>query len=108
VPGLRRLGRSIPGLFPWARPEIAQTCRRTKAATADVLNWIANPRNEKKLSQDRSKIERILRRNAAEARRLENTLEQPTCIGVFGTHAEICHFSLGYHGVPGRELRWEW
>ena len=25
-----------------------------------------------------------LRRNAAEARRLENTLEQPTCIGVFG------------------------
>ena len=64
--------------------EIAQACRRTKAATADVLNWIANPRNEKKLSQDRSKIERILRRNAAEARRLENTLEQPTCIGVFG------------------------
>jgi hypothetical protein len=64
--------------------ELAKSCRQTRAAALDALKWAANPRNERKLSQDRTKIERVLRRNAAEAERLENTLAQPGCVAVFG------------------------
>jgi hypothetical protein len=64
--------------------ELAKSCQQTRAAALDALGWAANPRNERKLSQDRSKIERVLRRNAAEAERLENTLAQSGCVAVFG------------------------
>ena len=64
--------------------ELAKSCQQTREAALDALAWAANPRNERKLSQNRSKIERVLRRNAAEAERLEHTLSQPGCVAVFG------------------------
>ena len=64
--------------------ELAKSCQQTRTAALDALAWAANPANEHKLSLNRTKLERVLRRNAAEAERLEHTLAQPGCVAVFG------------------------
>lgn len=63
---------------------LARAFEATIAATREATEWAANPRNAGKLAQDRRRIERILRRSGTEARRLEQTFNRPTCIGVFG------------------------
>ena len=64
--------------------ELAKSCQQTRTVVLDALAWAANPANEHKLSLNRTKLERVLRRNAAEAERLEHTLAQPGCVAVFG------------------------
>ena len=63
---------------------LARAFKTTVSAIGDATVWTAHTSNARKLAQDRGRIERILRRSAMEARRLERTFEMPTCVGVFG------------------------
>ena len=58
---------------------LARAFKTTVSAIGDATVWTAYPSNARKLAQDRGRIERILRRSAMEARRLERTFEKPTC-----------------------------
>jgi hypothetical protein len=63
---------------------VEETCRNAEVAFDAALSWVSDARNFKRVSQDRSRIERIIRRNRAEVLRLEKTVGKSACVGVFG------------------------
>lgn len=65
-------------------PELAKACDTTAANVEEALAWIADPRNDPRIGQERAFLERALRCQAYQARRLSRSLERPMCVGVFG------------------------
>ena len=63
---------------------LIQQCEVTAAAAQQALAWIADPKNDPRVGQDRGYLERSLRNHAYQARRLARSVERPMCIGVFG------------------------
>jgi hypothetical protein len=63
---------------------VEELCRSTEVAFDAALSWFSDARNSKKVAQDRSRVERIIRRNRAEAVRLGNAVGKSACVGVFG------------------------
>ena len=61
---------------------VEEQCRGMEAAYDAALSWVSDDRNAKKVAQDRSRIERILRRNRAEVMRLGKAVGKSACIGV--------------------------
>jgi hypothetical protein len=63
---------------------LVKECEATAAAAQLALGWIADPKNDPRVGQDRAYLERSLRNHAYQARRLARSVERPMCIGVFG------------------------
>jgi hypothetical protein len=63
---------------------LVKACEATERAAQEALAWIADPRNDPRIGQDRAYLERSLRNHAYQARRLARSVERPMCIGVFG------------------------
>lgn len=63
---------------------LARACEDTAAAARDALSWIQDPRNDVRVAQERSFLERALRGCAFEVKRLQRSLDRPMCVGVFG------------------------
>ena len=63
---------------------LANACEATALATQDALAWIADPKNDVRVSQERPFLERSLRSATYQARRLGRSVERPMCVGVFG------------------------
>ncbi|HEX4411066.1 MAG TPA: virulence factor SrfC family protein [Xanthobacteraceae bacterium] len=63
---------------------LAKSCEETAATIRDGLAWIADPKNDVRVSQERPVLERILRSNAYQAHRLARSVDRPMCVGVFG------------------------
>jgi hypothetical protein len=63
---------------------LVQACEATATAIADALSWIADPKNDVRVAQERLFLERNLRGHAYQARRLARSVTRPMCVGVFG------------------------
>jgi len=63
---------------------LIKACQDTALAAQQALTWIADPKNETRVGQDRVYLERNLRGDAYQARRLARSVDRPMCIGVFG------------------------
>lgn len=63
---------------------LADRCTATVRASREALGWVADPRNARKVSQERHALAGKLRRIAAEAERLGRSVTRPNCVGVFG------------------------
>ena len=63
---------------------LTKACEATALATQDALGWIADPKNDVRISQERPFLERSLRSAAYQARRLARSVDRPMCVGVFG------------------------
>ena len=64
---------------------LAQAFKATIAATGDATAWTADPRNARKLAQDRGRHRAHPARSGMEARPSgADASRRPTCVGVFG------------------------
>ena len=63
---------------------LAEASAATARSAAEALAWVADPRNARRVSQERPALEMKLRRAAAEAGRLGRSASRPNCVGVFG------------------------
>jgi len=64
--------------------ELVKACDGAIAAARDALAWIAEPKNEPILRQERAFLEHSLRNEAYRLGRLARSLDRPMCVGVFG------------------------
>ncbi len=65
-------------------PDLVRACETAAAAAKDALDWIAEPKNDPLVGQERAFLERTIRSQAFRARRLARSIERPMCVGVFG------------------------
>lgn len=63
---------------------LIKECEATAATAQAALGWIADPKNDPRVGQDRAYLERSLRNHAYQAGRLARSVERPMCIGIFG------------------------
>jgi hypothetical protein len=63
---------------------LAAACSDTRRAAQEILHWVRDERNARRLSLERPALEREMRRAAVSAARLEKAVERPMCVGVFG------------------------
>ena len=64
--------------------QLVRACEDTAAAAHDALAWIAEPKNDPLVGQERVFLERTIRSQAYRARHLARSVERPMCVGVFG------------------------
>ena len=67
-----------------AEEALVKACEETAGTIQEALAWIADPRNDVRVAQERSFLERSLRSHAYQSRRLARSVERPMCVGVFG------------------------
>ncbi len=64
--------------------ELEKACDRVDAVAQKALAWIADPKNDPVVGQERAAVTRVIRSQAYRARRLKRSLERPMSVGVFG------------------------
>jgi hypothetical protein len=64
--------------------ELVQDCRQVGETLKQALSWVADAENDGVVRQERSHLERQLRRAAFEVGLLAKAAERPMCVGVFG------------------------
>ena len=63
---------------------LAQECDKVASLARRALEWVEEPKNDPRVAQERSFLERALRSQAYRAGRLSQSVERPMCVGVFG------------------------
>jgi hypothetical protein len=64
--------------------ELAKGCESVATTAERALAWIGDPKNDPRVGQERSFLERAIRSLAFRAGRLRRSLERPMSVGVFG------------------------
>lgn len=67
-----------------ADAELLKACDALDASAQKALAWIAEPKNDPVVGQERAFLERTIRGHAYRTRRLKRSLERPMSVGVFG------------------------
>lgn len=64
--------------------DLAKACDAVADTAEKALSWIADPKNDPRVGQERAFMERAIRSHAYRAQRLKRSLDRPMCVGVFG------------------------
>lgn len=59
-------------------------CQGTADAAGEALEWVGDPRNDRKVAHERSTLQREFRRNLLQVRKLERSTQRPSCLAIFG------------------------
>jgi hypothetical protein len=83
---------------------LAKACDAAAAAAKDALAWIADPKNDPILRQERAFLEHTIRNEAYRLRRLAHSLDRPMCVGVFGPSQAGKSYLVSVMGRKGDSL----
>jgi hypothetical protein len=84
--------------------ELVKSCDGAIAAARDALAWIAEPKNDPILRQERAFLEHSLRNEAYRLGRLARSLDRPMCVGVFGPSQAGKSYLVSVLGRKGNTL----
>jgi hypothetical protein len=84
--------------------ELVKACDGAIAAAKDALAWIAEPKNDPILRQERAFLEHALRNEAYRLGRLSRSLDRPMCVGVFGPSQAGKSYLVSVLGRKGNTL----
>ena len=84
--------------------ELVKACDDAIAVASDALGWIAEPKNDPILRQERAFLEHALRNEAYRLGRLARSLDRPMCVGVFGPSQAGKSYLVSVLGRKGNTL----
>ncbi|WP_051335484.1 virulence factor SrfC family protein [Methylocapsa acidiphila] len=84
--------------------ELVNACDGAIVAAKDALAWIAEPKNDPILRQERAFLEHTLRNEAYRLGRLARSLNRPMCVGVFGPSQAGKSYLVSVLGRKGNTL----